>query len=228
MAGEMSDNRRGPPWYAGGRGGAGGGDGDGGSIFIVCGSWSLLVCEEGIEWIVETVGVGDDAREGGSEEDIEPGDEGVDAIVRCKLVTELFGAWREAVDNRAFRRLLADCLAFSLHRAVALTHSFDFVRPPLSESTLRRGSLHFPSFFSTSFCSLSFRFRLHIRKAMMKTAMIAASTRDSESMRVVRMALLSVALDQPGGRESVSLVADGAEVVARSSIGTFPVSPEPS
>lgn len=55
----------------------------------------------------------------------------------------------------------------------------------------------------------------------MKTVMTAASTRDSERMRAVRTVLDSDGLDQPGGRKSVSLVDDGAGVVARSSTGRF-------
>lgn len=58
--------------------------------------------------------------------------------------------------------------------------------------------------------------------------MSAASTSDNESMTVVRKALLSDVLDQPGGRRSVSLVLDGAGVVARSSMGVSPVGPEVS
>ena len=54
---------------------------------------------------------------------------------------------------------------------------------------------------------------------MMKTVMTAASTRDSESMSAVRIVLDSDGLDQPGGSKSVSLVDDGAGVVARSSTG---------
>jgi len=52
----------------------------------------------------------------------------------------------------------------------------------------------------------------------MNTAMAAASTRDNESMRVVRTEFDSDALDQPGGRNWVSFVDDGGGVVARSSI----------
>lgn len=62
----------------------------------------------------------------------------------------------------------------------------------------------------------------------MKTAIRAASTRDSESMSVVRMALASDGLDQPEGRESVSVLGDGAGVVARSSTGRFGVGVEAS
>lgn len=62
----------------------------------------------------------------------------------------------------------------------------------------------------------------------MKTDMTAASTRDSERMRVVRMALDSDGLDQPGGRKSVSLLDEGAGVVARSSTGRFGVGVEAS
>lgn len=57
----------------------------------------------------------------------------------------------------------------------------------------------------------------------MKTTIIAASTRDRERMSAVRMVLASEGLDQPGGRESVSLLDDGAGVVARSSMGGFAV-----
>jgi hypothetical protein len=53
----------------------------------------------------------------------------------------------------------------------------------------------------------------------MKTTITAASTRDKERMSVVRMALDSEGLDQPGGRKLVSLPDDGAGVVARSSMG---------
>ena len=133
------------------------------------------------------------------------------------------------MDSLAFRRLLADCLTFSLHRVVALAHNFDLdlVRDSFSESMLC-DRLLFTNFFSTSFRSPSLRFRLHRRKAMMKTTMNAASTRDSESMRVVRKTLLSDVLDQPEGSRSVSLVLDGGGVVARSSTGVFPVGPEAS
>lgn len=55
----------------------------------------------------------------------------------------------------------------------------------------------------------------------MKTTITAASTRDRERMSVVRMALDSEGLDHPGGRKLVSLLDDGAGVVARSSIGRF-------
>jgi len=63
----------------------------------------------------------------------------------------------------------------------------------------------------------------------MKTVMTAASTRDSESMRVVRIAFDSDGLDQPGGRKSVSLADDeDAGVVARSSTGCIGVGLEAS
>lgn len=62
----------------------------------------------------------------------------------------------------------------------------------------------------------------------MKTVMTAASTRDSESMRVVRIALDSDGLDQPGGRKSVSLADEDAGVVARSSTGCIGVGLEAS
>lgn len=38
------------------------------------------------------VGVGDEGRDNGSDEDLERGNEGVDEVVRGKLTTELFGA----------------------------------------------------------------------------------------------------------------------------------------
>ena len=132
------------------------------------------------------------------------------------------------MDSLAFRRLLADCLTFSLHRVVALAHSLDLVRESFSDSTLCAEPLLFTSFLSTSFRSSFFRFRLHSRKTIMKTTMSAASTRDSESMTVVRKALFSDVLDQPGGSRSVSLVDDGIGVVARSSTGVSPVGPEAS
>lgn len=56
----------------------------------------------------------------------------------------------------------------------------------------------------------------------MKTAMSAASTRDNDSMRVVRTVFSSAVLDQPGGRKSVSLGSDGAGVDAKSSMGWVP------
>lgn len=59
---------------------------------MLCGSWSVLVCERGIERTVEMVGVGDDTREGGSDEGSKRGDEEVDVIVWGKLTDELFGA----------------------------------------------------------------------------------------------------------------------------------------
>ena len=62
----------------------------------------------------------------------------------------------------------------------------------------------------------------------MKTTMTAARTRDNESMTVVRKALFSDVLDQPGGSRSVSLVGDGVGVVARSSTGVGLVGPEVS
>ena len=64
----------------------------------------------------------------------------------------------------------------------------------------------------------------------MKTVMTAASMRDSESIRVVRIALDSDGLDQPGGRKSVSLAEDEEEagVVARSSTGCIGVGLEAS
>lgn len=62
----------------------------------------------------------------------------------------------------------------------------------------------------------------------MKTVMTAASTRDSESMRVVRIVLDSDGLGQPGGRRSVSLADDEAGVVARSSTGRIGVALEAS
>ena len=125
------------------------------------------------------------------------------------------------MDSLAFRLLLADCLTFSLHRVVALAHSFDLTRYSFSESMLSGGPLPFTRLLSTSF--RPFRLRLHIRKAMMTTTMVAASTRDNESMRAVRMVFFSDVLDQPGGNKSVSLVDVGGGVVARSSI---PVGPE--
>ena len=131
------------------------------------------------------------------------------------------------VDSLAFRRLLADCLTFSLHRVVALAHSLDLVRDSFSDSTLcEEGPFRLTSFLSTSFRSSSFRLRLHSRITIMKTTMTAARTSDSESMTVVRKALFSDVLDQPGGSWSVSLVEDGIGVVARSSTGVSPVGPE--
>lgn len=62
----------------------------------------------------------------------------------------------------------------------------------------------------------------------MKTAINAASTRDNERISVVRIALDSEGLDQPGGRKLVSLFDDGAGVVARSSTGRFEVGVEVS
>lgn len=56
------------------------------------GSWSVLDGEENTERAVEMVGVGDEARDGGSDEDLERGDEGVDENEWDKLETELFGA----------------------------------------------------------------------------------------------------------------------------------------
>lgn len=41
---------------------------------------------------VDAVGVGDAERDGGNDEDLERGDEGVDETVRGKLTEELFGA----------------------------------------------------------------------------------------------------------------------------------------
>ena len=126
------------------------------------------------------------------------------------------------VDSLAFRRLLADCLTFSLHRVVALAHSLDLVRDSLSDSMLCEGPLRLTSFLSTSLRSSSFLFRLHSRITIMKTTMTAARTRDRESITVVRKALFSDVLDQPGGSRSVSLVGDGVGVVARSSTGVGP------
>lgn len=57
--------------------------------------------------------------------------------------------------------------------------------------------------------------------------MSPASTRDSESMRVVRKTFFSAVLDQPEGSKSVSLVSDTG-VVARSSTGVSPVGVESS
>lgn len=88
----MSGDKCEPPWYAGGRGGEEGSDGDGGSILMFWDSWSIPNDEEGIEREVEGVGVGDEVRDGGSDEDLERGDEGVGEIVRGKLAVELFGA----------------------------------------------------------------------------------------------------------------------------------------
>lgn len=56
----------------------------------------------------------------------------------------------------------------------------------------------------------------------MKMAMSAASTRDNDSMKIVRAVFSSAILDQPGGRKSVSLGTDGAGVDARSSMGLVP------
>jgi len=127
------------------------------------------------------------------------------------------------VETLAFRRLLADCLTFSLHRVVALAHNLDFTRSSFSESPSCGGPLDLTNFFSKSFRSSFLRFRLHRRKRVMKTAMSAASTRDNESMRVVRMAFCSDGLGQPGGRNSVSLAGDGVRLLARSSTGVVPV-----
>jgi hypothetical protein len=81
-----------PPWYAGGRGGEEGGGGDGGSTLMFCGSWSVLNDEGGMEREVEAVGVGDETRDGGNDEDLERGDEGVEETVRGKLTVELLCA----------------------------------------------------------------------------------------------------------------------------------------
>lgn len=88
----MSGDKWELPWYAGGRGGEEGGDGEGGLMFILPGSWSVLDGTEKAEREVETVGVGDEAREGGSDESLERGDEGVDEMVWDMLTNELFGA----------------------------------------------------------------------------------------------------------------------------------------
>lgn len=56
----------------------------------------------------------------------------------------------------------------------------------------------------------------------MNTAMSAASTRDSESMRIVRTESSSDILVHPGGSKSVSLGGDGVGVDARSSMGSVP------
>jgi hypothetical protein len=150
----MSGDKLELPWYAGGRGGEEGEDGDGGSTFISRGSWSVLDDEEGIERAVEILGAGDEARDSGSGGDVERGDERVDEIVLAKLTVELFGGWGDVVDNLVFRRLLADCLTFSLHRVVALTHSFDLTRYSFSESMMLCGvPLILTSFFSKSFRS---------------------------------------------------------------------------
>lgn len=77
----MSSDSSELPWYAGGRGGEERRDGDGGSMFISRGSWSVRDSEEGIERAVEIVGVGDEARVSGSGENVERGDEVVDEIV---------------------------------------------------------------------------------------------------------------------------------------------------
>ena len=130
------------------------------------------------------------------------------------------------MDSLAFRRLRADCRTFSLQRVVAIAHSFDLVRDSFSESTVCGSPFLFTNFRSTSFSS--FRFLLHRRKTTIKTAMTAASTSDSESMTVVRNALFSEVLDQPGGSRSISLVGDGVGVVARSSTGVRLVGPEVS
>lgn len=126
--------------------------------------------------------------------------------------------WSDVLDSLAFRRLLADCLIFSLHRVVALVHNFDLARFSFSESTFCWAHLFFASFFSKSFRSSRFRLRLHNRKKM-KMDMSAASTRDSERIRIVRAVFSSVSLDHPGGSKSVSFGVEGTGVDAKSSTG---------
>lgn len=167
------------------------------------------------------LGVGDGGREGGRDTGPCCGDELVDGVVLCRLVTELFDAWSDVLDSLAFRRLLADCLMDSFQREVALAHNFDLARCSFSESILCWGPFFFISFFSKSFCSSCFRRRRHSRKKI-KAAMSAASKRESERMRIVRAALSSYVLDQPGGSNSVSLGCDIAGVDARSSMGRVP------
>jgi len=60
-------------------------------MFISLGSWSVRDGGGRIDRMVETVGVGDGARDDGSDEDLERGDEGVDEVMWGKLTAESFG-----------------------------------------------------------------------------------------------------------------------------------------